>query len=144
MGALADAARSRIREEMDRKGLTERDLANLLNTSPGRVGHLLRGYTELRVDDLEALCFGVGLSPVEAIRDRGLEFCATMSPSRLRLHQRLDQLPGVDLALIQILDAKSHTAPQGRRAAQKDRKAPPAKKPKPKRKRDTDAHDETD
>jgi len=128
MASLAESARQRIREEMERKGITTRELADLLNTSQGRIGHLLTGYTDLRVDDLEQLCFGVGLSPVEAIRDRGLEFCATMTPTQLRILQRIQQLPEAETAILTLLDVKRHTAPEGRHATPKGRKKAPEKK----------------
>jgi transcriptional regulator with XRE-family HTH domain len=131
MGTLADNARARIREEMERKKITVRELAQLLEWSPARTGHLLTGNTVLGVDEMAELCRGVGLSPVEAIRDRGLEFMADMTPTLFRIMERLKQLPAVQVGLMEVLDVKAHTAPQGRHATS-GRQSP---RPKPTRKR---------
>ena len=133
MASLAESARLRIREEMDRKGITTREVADLLEWSQGKVGHLLTGYTELGVDDLGALCFAVGISPVEAVRDRGTQFCAEMTPMQLRVHERIKQMKAED-ALWYLLEVKSHTAPQGRRASGPTRPRPAKAASKPPKK----------
>lgn len=82
-------ARRRVREEIEKRGLSQNDVANLLKWSESRVSKLLNGKIELGLDDLAALCFAVDLSLVEAVRDQGLEFCADMTPTELRILQRL-------------------------------------------------------
>jgi transcriptional regulator with XRE-family HTH domain len=129
--SLAESARQRIREEMERKDINTRDLAQMLGWSQGKVGHLLTGYTAMGLDELERLCFGIGLSPVEAIRDRGLEFCSEMTPTQLRILQRVQQLPKYEDAILTLLDVRHHTVPQGRRAAA--HRPPPGKAKPPKK-----------
>jgi transcriptional regulator with XRE-family HTH domain len=132
MATLAENARTRIREEMDRRKITVQELGQMLGWSKSRVGHLLTGNTVLGVDELAALCFAIGLSPVEAIRDRGLEFMAEMTPTLFRIMERLKQLPAVQAGLMEVLDVKAHTAPSSRHAAPS---GPHSPRPKPTRKR---------
>lgn len=66
-------------------GVSQRDMAGWLGCSQSRVAKLLNGRVGLGVDDLEILCRAVGVSPTEAVRDRGLEFVADMKPTELRL-----------------------------------------------------------
>ena len=89
----ADRARNRIREEMARKNLNQADIADLLQWTESRVSKIMNGRTELGVNELEALCFATGLTMTEAVRDRGLEFCAEMTPTELRMLELLRALP---------------------------------------------------
>lgn len=118
MSDLAERARARIRDEMSRKKLSQRDVAGLLGGwSQSRVAKLLTGRVEIGLTDLDSLCFAVGLSPVEAIRDHGLEFLAEMTPTELRILERLRQIPKPTVdALIQILDMHKTTRMEQRRA----------------------------
>jgi len=115
--AGAEAVRLRIREEMDRKHLALRELAQLIEMPVSTLGHILSGYSEMRVPDLFLICWGVGISPVEAVRDRGTEFAAELQPSHLRIIERLKQLPHLVDPVMLMLNVAHHTAPQGRRAA---------------------------
>jgi transcriptional regulator with XRE-family HTH domain len=118
MDTRADQARLRLREEIERQKLSQREVADLLKWSQSRVAKLLTGRVEMGINDLEALCFAVGLSPVECLRDRGLEFCADMTPTELRILERLRQLsPPLRDAFVQLLDHKTHTREEPRRAA---------------------------
>lgn len=90
---LSERVRLRLREEMGRKKLSQQDLADLIQWTQSRVAQKLTGRTPITLEELSALCFGVGLSLVEAVRDHGLEFCAQMTPSELRVHQRVRELP---------------------------------------------------
>jgi len=89
----ADRARNRIREEMARKNLNQADIADLLKWTESRVSKILHGRTELGVNELEALCFATGLTLTEAVRDHGLEFCAEMTPTEMRMMELLRALP---------------------------------------------------
>lgn len=89
---VADRARRRVREEMDRQHLNQSDIAGRLGWTQTRVSKILNGKIELGVDDLGALCFALGLSLTEAVRDHGLEFCAEMQPTELRMLERFRQL----------------------------------------------------
>lgn len=86
---LSDRVRERIREEMTAKKLSQRDLAGILEWSQGRVAKLMTGRVKITVDDLAALCFAVSIQPSEAVRDRGLEFFAEMTPTELRILEKL-------------------------------------------------------
>lgn len=118
---VATRALLAIREEMERKGISQADIAGQLQWLPARTSKVLHGKLPLTVDDLEALCFAVGLSPTEAVRDRGLEFCADMTPTELRILERLRQLPHLLDAIAQILQVNLHTRAQERRAVPKKR-----------------------
>ncbi len=119
MSVRSDQARLRVREEMERQKMSQREMSDLLKWSQSRVAKILTGRVELSLDDLEALCFAVGLSVVEAVRDHGMEFCADMTPTELRILERMRQLPQpITDSLLQLLNVKDHTRPQERRAAQ--------------------------
>lgn len=71
---VSERAMMRIREEMAERKLSQRDLARLLRCSQGRVGKILAGSINLRLNDLALLADAVGITLVETVRDRGLEF----------------------------------------------------------------------
>ena len=75
MESLSRSVRLRLRDEMTRKRLSQRDLAGLLEWSQSRVAHLLTGRVTMTVDDLSALAFAVSLSPLELVRDQGFRVC---------------------------------------------------------------------
>lgn len=93
MESLSERVRLRLRDEMGRKKLSQRDIAALLQWSQSRVAHLLTGRVAMTVDDLDRLAFAVSLSPLELVRDQGLEFVADCTPSELRLLHALRALP---------------------------------------------------
>lgn len=84
---LSEAVRLRLREEMSKKQMSQRDVAGLLQWSQSRVAHLLTGRVELGVDELEGFAFALGLRVTELVRDRGMEFVTEMTPSELRLFE---------------------------------------------------------
>ena len=109
MAKLAEAVRLRIREEMARKDMSQRDLAGLLDWSQSRVAHLLTGRVEISLDDLEGFGFALGLAPTELVRDRGLEFVTEMTPTELRLFERLRALgPDQRDAILTILNVQKN------------------------------------
>lgn len=115
---LPDRARRRVREELDRRGVTQPDIAGQLRWSQSKVAQKLTGRTPWTLQELEGLCFVAGLSPIEAIRDQGLEFCTDMTPTEFRLFERLRQLTPVQLdAIMTVLDVVGNTRQQERRAA---------------------------
>lgn len=106
--AVSERARRRLRDEMAAKNLNQADVAGRLEWTQSRVSKLLNGKVELSVDDLAALCFAVDVSLVEVIRDHGLEFCAEMTPTELRMLERLRQLPPPLLeALMMLVNART-------------------------------------
>jgi len=104
---VAERALKRIREEMTERHLSQRDLADQLQCSQSRVAKILGLGVKLRVDDLSALAQAVRLPLLETIRDRGLEFYAEMTPSELRIIERVRQRPELLPAILTILDAQS-------------------------------------
>jgi len=90
---LAERAVLRIREEMTERKISQRDLAERLRCSQGRVAKLLNGGVRLRLNDVGVLADAVGITVVEALRDRGLEFYAELTPSEVRILERLRRRP---------------------------------------------------
>lgn len=118
MGRLSEQIRLRLREEMARLEMSQRDVAGILGWSQSHVAHILNGRVALTVDDLAEFAFGLNLSIVEAVRDRGMEFCAELTPSELRfleIYRSLSQ-PNRD-AIAQILTGHSTLVTEQRRAA---------------------------
>lgn len=102
--SLNDRVRDTLRAEKARRRLSERDIANLIQWSQSRVAQKLSGRTPITLNELEGLCFALGISATEAVRDRGLEFVAEMTPTELRLLERIRQLtPDQRAAILQIL-----------------------------------------
>lgn len=125
MGERSVSARQRIRDEMDRQKLSQRDVADLLSWSQSRVGKLLTGRVELGVDDLNSLAFAVGLTLTEVVRDRGMEFCAELTPTELRFLQMWKKSSQADRdAVVQLLTGRPKLDTEERRAS---RKKPPRK-----------------
>jgi transcriptional regulator with XRE-family HTH domain len=120
----SEEVRRRLREEMDRLDMSQRDVAGLVNWSQSKVAHILTGHVQMTVDDLATFCFALNLSVTEAVRDQGLEFVAEMTPTELRLLERIRQLPARDVdAVMTILDVKAKTRPHERRAGPRKLKA---------------------
>jgi len=112
----SDRARVRIRLEIARKHLNQTQLAELIGWNTSRLSKALNGRY-LDVDDLADICFGLGLSVVEVVRDHGMEFCADMTPSELRfleLLRRLDHTTRdafMHFIGVKIEDARRHASP---------------------------------
>lgn len=110
-------ARRRLREEMERLHLNQTDVAGRLQWGQSRVSKLLNGRMDLAVDDLDALCFALGLRLTEAVRDHGLEFCAEMTPSELRFLQAFRTFtPEQQEVLRTILDVRIRSRSEARGA----------------------------
>jgi transcriptional regulator with XRE-family HTH domain len=117
---------ARLRTEMERTKLSQSDIANRLGWRASRVSKLLGGVTLMSVDDLEALCGAVGIAVTEAVRDHGLEFCAEMTPTEMRVLERFRQLkPDMRDAVMTVLAVNANTMMQQRRAVPQK---PPKKK----------------
>jgi predicted XRE-type DNA-binding protein len=126
MPRLSEQVRLRLREEMSKQDMSQRDIAGILAWPQSRVAHLLTGRVEMSVDDLAEFGQAVSLAPTELVRDRGMEFCAEMSPSEMRFLERLRQLTQVQRdGLMQLLNITAMTQAHERRAAppKKTRKA---------------------
>jgi transcriptional regulator with XRE-family HTH domain len=106
----SEHVRLRLREEMAKKDMSQRDVAGILGWSQSKVAHILNGRVELNVDDLAEFCFGVGLSLTEAVRDRGMEFCAEMTPTEMRFLELLRSMTQADRdAFFQLAGARMKT-----------------------------------
>ena len=101
---VAARALLRIREEMEVRDITQRDLAERFGDSQSRIAKILNQGVNLRVEDLERLCETVGISVAEAVRDRGYEFYAELTPIEVRLLERLRRRPELVHALLALLD----------------------------------------
>lgn len=124
MTRRSEDVRLRLRDEMTRQDLSQRDVAGILGWSQSKVAHILTGRVELNVDDLAEFCTGLRLSVTEAVRDRGLEFCAEMTPTELRILDRIRKLSRHELdAVMTLLDIKQKTnAPERHAGALAKRK----------------------
>lgn len=122
---VADRALIRIRQEMTERHITQDDLAARLNCSQSRVGKILNGGINLRVNDLDLIARAVGISTVEAVRDRGLEFYAEMTPTELRLLERFrQQRPEISAAFFTLLDVRPIPPTQPEQPTPKHRPSP--------------------
>jgi transcriptional regulator with XRE-family HTH domain len=110
--------RMRLREEKDRLKMSTRDIAGILGWSQSRVGKLLTGRVGLDLNDCAALCFALGIGLTEAVRDRGVEFCAEMTPSELRFLEIFRKASQADReAVTQLLTGRVKLQVEDRRAA---------------------------
>lgn len=102
--------RARLADELRARNITQRECAERLTAETGelwtqsRIGKVLNGAVELRVDDVEAIARVAGIFLSEAVRDRGLEFYAEMTPLELRVLERIRQKPTTLNALLVLLD----------------------------------------
>ena len=108
---LNTRVRMRLRDEKAKLKFSEQDIAGMLRWSQPRVAQKLSGRTDITLNELEALAFALSISPSEAVRDRGLEFMAEMTPTELRVLERLRQMSPTDRdAFIHLLGAKARAA----------------------------------
>lgn len=121
---LNERIRQRLNEEKAKRKLSTRDIAGLIGWSQARVAQKLTGRTPITMDELEGLCFALSLSPTEAIRDRGMEFSAEMTPTELRALEYLRSLPAPDRDAFFLLlraNAKANAGPERYALQPKDR-----------------------
>lgn len=90
---LNERVRLRLKAEKSRRHLSERDIGQLLNWSQSKVAQKFNGRTPITLEELEGLAFVLSIAPTELVRDQGLEFCAEMTPTELRILERIRQLP---------------------------------------------------
>lgn len=114
----------RIREEMTERHLSQRDLADVLHCSQGRIAKILNGGVNLRLDDLDALAKAVGIALTETVRDRGMEFYAEMTPTELRILERIRRRPQAIQAMLVLLDIRPGVEPSPDTRKQKTRGRP--------------------
>lgn len=101
--------RGRLRDELTERGMSQRDLAEKLTHETGeswtqsRVGKVLNGDVELKIDDVEVISKALGIFLSEAVRDRGLEFYAELTPTEMRMFTIYKQRPGLFQMAIQAL-----------------------------------------
>lgn len=120
---LSERVRFRLREEMSRRKLSQQEVADLIQWTQSRVAQKLTGRTPITLEELAALCFGVGISLVEVVRDHGLEFMAEMTPTELRIVQRVRQFTPQQIDALQIMiNVMKNTRPENRRAARLPKK----------------------
>lgn len=121
MPTLNDRVRERLRVEKDRLEMTELDIAGIVGWGQSKVAQKLRGRTPITLNELESLCFAFSLAPSEAVRDHGMEFVAEMTPTELRIHERIRKLSADQRqAIMTILNISAVSEPR--------RATPPPKK----------------
>lgn len=95
---------ARLRDELHRRGKTYPEIAEYLGWGVTKVAFKFTGRTPLTLNELEQLCFAIGLQPTEAVREQGLEYVANMSPTELYVHQQYQLAPKpIAEAIVQIL-----------------------------------------
>jgi transcriptional regulator with XRE-family HTH domain len=110
---LSIRVRQRLRLRMAEKRYTQRDVAGLTGWSQSRIAKVLSGRTAVDIDELGAFCAALGMSPVETVRDPGLEFVADLTPYELRVLERFRAIdPKLQEAVATILNVKKPTTPQ--------------------------------
>lgn len=108
---LNERARQAIRDAADKRKLSHRTLAGFLNWGFNKVTQKMTGRTPMTLNEFAALCFAVGIQPTEAVRDRGLEFCAEMTPTELRVLEHYRKLPKQAAeGLLQFLQVNAFTS----------------------------------
>ncbi len=122
---LARRVVQRLKEEKATRKMSERDLAGILQWSQSKITQKLGGRTPITLQELEALCFALGLQPTEVVRDRGYEFCAELTPSELRFLERLRRLPRPVVDSLMVLLKVPESGEEG------PRKKPAIGKPRP-------------
>lgn len=100
---LNDRVRERLRTEKDRLKLTERDIAGMINWGQSKVAQKLGGRTPITMNELESLCFAMSLAPTEAVRDPGLEFVTEMTPTELRMFERIRKMTADQRAALLVV-----------------------------------------
>lgn len=106
----SDRVRARLKEELRARDISQRELADALSRhtddywTQSKVGKVLNGNVELKVDDADAIAKVAGIFLTEAVRDRGLEFYAEMTPTELRVLERMRQRPNLLHGILMILD----------------------------------------
>ena len=93
MSSLSERVRERLRDEIIKQKLTQQEVADLIGAgwTQTRVAQKLHARSRITLDELEALCFALGLPISEIVRDRGLEFYAEMTPTEVRLLEQFRQ-----------------------------------------------------
>jgi transcriptional regulator with XRE-family HTH domain len=93
--SLSERVRIRVREEMQKRNLSQSDVAGLVEgLDQSKVSRLLSGEQRITLDELEYLAFAISVPPSELIRDRGMEWMAEMTPTEMRIlehYRRADE-----------------------------------------------------
>jgi hypothetical protein len=99
---LNERARERLGEEKDKKHVTIADLAAWCRWTGSKVHQKLLGRSAMTLDEFDTLCHALDIRPTEVLRDRGLEFCAEMTPTEMRELEQLRRLPRHAREMIQM------------------------------------------
>jgi len=62
---LATLFSDNLREAIERKGISQKQLANLADVSENGISKILGGTRQIRFDTLEAICSALDISPSE-------------------------------------------------------------------------------
>lgn len=122
----SERALLRIREEMQERKISQRDLAEAMDCSQGRIAKILGGGVNLRFDDLATLAAAVGVRLTEAVRDRGAEFFAEMTPTEVRMFHAYQRKSVAFQEAIQLMLGLPPTTPV---STKQDTPVPKRRKP---------------
>lgn len=109
---VSDRIRARLRDALADRKLSQRAISDRLQKFTGetwsqpRVGKILNGRVELKIEDLALLAGLAGISLVELVREQGREFVADLTPTELRIVNALRDHHGLQdhvLTLIELL-----------------------------------------
>ncbi len=113
----SDRARDRLKDEVARQGVSQRDLAKRLQKrdpsddwTQGRVAKILNGKVKLTVDAAELFAEELGVPVAELFRERGREWSADLSPSELALVERYRSLPSTAQSAATVLLSSAFTS----------------------------------
>lgn len=119
---LAQRVRQRLIDERSAQRVSQRELVRRINAqrpeewSQSKLAKVLTGAVELKMDDVECIGEALGLTMVEVVRDRGLEFVADLAPHELRILERLRNLrPEERAAIFTILGIPPEAAAPAKR-----------------------------
>lgn len=138
----SERVRLRFKEEMAARGITQDDIAARVTRSSGEVwsqgdvSKRLTGRVQLTVDDAALIAEALGMHLSEAVRDRGLEFAAELTPMQMRIVEVIQRdplalqtvamvlrLPGAGLvpaeALTEVRQKRRRGRPRSRESGQK-------------------------
>jgi hypothetical protein len=93
MDSLNKRVSARLKEEKDRHDYSDADVGGMIRWTASKVSQKMNARSPITVDELEALCSVLRITPAECLRDRELEFWSEMTPQEVRFLQQFRRLP---------------------------------------------------
>lgn len=126
---------ARLRDEFAHKKISQRAIAERLTTRTGEVWSqpavhkILTGQVRLTVNDLFLLAELAGLSPVELVRQPGLEFVADLAPTELTIIQAMRDRPELVALIAAVVGPPTPRAPSVKTRREQAAARPRKRKP---------------